>query len=151
MANTTHTPGKAGQPGQPGQSVHDAGKGMMDKAKDMAGDVADKAKDIAGNVADKARDLASTAGDRAEHAVGRAGSGIESLGHAVRENLPRGGTMGAVADRAAGGLESAGRYLQEEGLSGMADDLTDMIRRNPVPSVLIGIGIGYLIARAVRS
>src|SRR5689334_14548376 len=46
MANTTHTPGKAGQPGQPGQSVHDAGKGMMDKAKDMAGDVADKAKDI---------------------------------------------------------------------------------------------------------
>ena len=42
----------------------------------------------------------------------------------------KGGTMGAVADRTAGGLESAGRYLQEEGLSGMADDITDMIREN---------------------
>src|SRR5262245_56302762 len=114
MANTTHTQGKAG-PGA--QHAQDAGKGMMDKARDMAG-----------NVADKAKDLASTAGDRAENLTHRAGSGMESLGHAVRENMPHGGTMGAVADRTARGLEDAGRYLQEEGLSGMADDFTDMIR-----------------------
>lgn len=144
MANTTQTTGKAAQ------GMQEAGKGMMDKAREMASDVADKAKDVAGNVADKARDLASTAGDRAEHLTHRAGSGIESLGHAVRENMPHGGTMGAVADRTAQGLESAGRYIQEEGLSGMADDITDVIRRNPIPAVLIGIGIGYLIARAVR-
>jgi hypothetical protein len=149
MANTTQPSGKSMQGGMP--STHDAGKGMMDKARDMASDVADKAKDVAGNIGDKARDLADKAGDRAENLTHRAGSGIESLGHAVRDNLPHGGTVGAVADRAAGGLESAGRYIQDEGLSGMADDFTDMIRRNPIPAVLIGVGLGYMIARACRS
>ena len=147
MANTTHTTGKGGQ----AAGAQDAAKGMMDKAKDMASGVAEKARDVASDVADKAREYATAAGDRAENATARVGSGMESLGHAVRENLPQGGTMGAVADRAASGLESAGRYLQEEGLSGMADDLTDLIRRNPIPAVLVGIGIGFLIARASRS
>jgi len=149
MANPTHTTGH--QAGKAAQGMHDASKGMMDKAKDAASDMADKARDMAGNIADKARDFASTAGDRAESMVGKAGSSVESLGHAVRENLPKGGTMGAVADRAAGGLESAGRYLQEEGLSGIGDDITDVIRRNPIPAVLIGIGLGFMIARACRS
>src|SRR6185369_15737813 len=69
MANPTHTTNKAGQ-GM--HNMQDAGKGMMDKAKDMASDVADKAKDIAGNIGDKARDLADKAGDRAEHLTHRA-------------------------------------------------------------------------------
>lgn len=145
MANTTPTTGKGPQ------AAHDAGKSMMDKAKDVASNVADKARDVASDVADRARDFASAAGDRAENVTSRIGSGVESLGHAVRDNLPHGGTMGAVADSTASGLESAGRYLQEEGLGGMADDVTDLIRRNPVPAVLVGIGIGYLIARACRS
>ena len=29
--------------------------------------------------------------------------------------------------------------------------MTNMIRRNPIPAVLIGIGIGFLLARATRS
>ena len=36
-------------------------------------------------------------------------------------------------------------------LSGIGEDLTGMIRRNPVPALLIGIGLGFLIARATRS
>jgi len=30
----------------------------------------------------------------------------------------------------------------------MAEDFTSMIRRNPVPSLLIGVAVGFLIARA---
>jgi hypothetical protein len=30
----------------------------------------------------------------------------------------------------------------------MGEDLTNLIRRNPLPAVLVGIGIGYLLARA---
>jgi F0F1-type ATP synthase assembly protein I len=35
-------------------------------------------------------------------------------------------------------------------LTGIADDLTGVIKRNPIPAVLVGIGIGYLIAHALR-
>ena len=50
-----------------------------------------------------------------------------------------------------GSLSSRFRYLREEGLSGLASDLTDMIRRNPIPALLIGLGVGFLLARALSS
>jgi uncharacterized protein YjbJ (UPF0337 family) len=49
----------------------------------------------------------------------------------------------AVADRVA----SAGTYLQEQGVANMAADLTALIRRYPLPSLLLGVGLGYLLAR----
>jgi uncharacterized membrane-anchored protein YhcB (DUF1043 family) len=30
----------------------------------------------------------------------------------------------------------------------MAEDFTGMIRRNPIPALLIGVAVGFLIARA---
>ena len=51
----------------------------------------------------------------------------------------------------ASGLESTGQYLEKEGLQGMAEDVQGLIRRNPLPAVLLGIGLGYIIARALGS
>ena len=47
--------------------------------------------------------------------------------------------------------EELDAHLEEQGLSGMAEDLTGLIRRNPIPAMLIGIGLGYLLARMTRS
>jgi hypothetical protein len=47
----------------------------------------------------------------------------------------------------AGTLESGGRYLEEQGLGGIAEDVTGLIRRNPIPAVLIGVGLGFMLAR----
>jgi uncharacterized membrane-anchored protein YhcB (DUF1043 family) len=33
----------------------------------------------------------------------------------------------------------------------MTDDLTNLIRRNPIPALFVGIGIGFLLARVTRS
>jgi hypothetical protein len=48
-------------------------------------------------------------------------------------------------------LESGGRYLQQEGLSGIMDDVTELVKRNPIPALLLGIGIGFILARATSS
>jgi ElaB/YqjD/DUF883 family membrane-anchored ribosome-binding protein len=29
----------------------------------------------------------------------------------------------------------------------MAEDLTDLIKKNPIPAVLVGIGVGFLLAQ----
>jgi hypothetical protein len=50
----------------------------------------------------------------------------------------------------ASALDSSGRYLEEQGLSGMAEDVTNLIRRNPIPAMLIGVGLGFLLARLTR-
>jgi hypothetical protein len=76
---------------------------------------------------------------------------MKSLASTIREKGPHEGMLGSASSAVANSLESGGRYLQEEGLGGIGDELTGLIKRNPLPSVLIGIGIGFLIARATSS
>jgi hypothetical protein len=59
--------------------------------------------------------------------------------------------LGTAASTVADTLEHTGRYIQDEGLAGMADDVTELIRRNPIPAMLIGVGIGFLLAKVMRS
>jgi hypothetical protein len=47
-------------------------------------------------------------------------------------------------------VDSARSYLQDKNYSDLAEDATDLVRKYPLPSLLIGIGIGYLLARSLR-
>jgi hypothetical protein len=58
--------------------------------------------------------------------------------------------MGTAATAVAEKLDVAGTYLQEKDLNHVLDDLSGMIRRHPVPALLIGLGVGYLLARGTR-
>jgi len=74
-----------------------------------------------------------------------------NLGHTIREKAGREGFMGQAGAAVADTLESGGRYLEEHDLGDMGQEITSMIRRNPIPALLVGIGIGFLLARATRS
>jgi hypothetical protein len=76
---------------------------------------------------------------------------MKSLAGTIREKAPHGGFVGQASSTVAETLERGGRYLEEQGLSGIGDDLTNLIRRNPIPALLVGIGVGFLLARATRS
>jgi len=133
------------------QSAKDLASAGAEKAKDIASAGYEKAKDFASAGYDKARDLAGSAGRMAENATSSVGGGIESLGHSIRENAPHEGMLGSAASTVANTLEQGGKYIREEGLSGMADDLTNTVRRNPIQSVLVAVAVGFLLARATRS
>lgn len=105
----------------------------------------------AGQLMDKARETAATVGRKAEGAAGTVGSGMKSLAGTVRERGPHEGMLGSASTSVAGALETGGRYLQEEGFSGLMSDVTGVIRRNPLPAVLIGFGLGFLLARTTTS
>jgi len=127
-----------------------AASSAVDKAKDMASGVVDQAKDVASGIADKAKDTASGIGKKAEDATHAVGSGMQSLAGTVRDNLPKQGVLGTASSTIAKGLESGGKYLEKEGLAGIAEDVTNLIRRNPIPALFIGIGLGFLISRATH-
>jgi uncharacterized membrane-anchored protein YhcB (DUF1043 family) len=57
------------------------------------------------------------------------------------------GAIATAATAVADGVESTSAYLQERKVEEMATDLTALIRRYPVSSLLIGVGLGYLLAR----
>jgi len=137
------------------KDLHNQASNMADHAKDMAkdvaSDVANKAKDIGSTVAQKASDTASYMGKKAEDATSSVGAGMKNLAGTIREHVPEKGMLGSAGSAVADTLESGGRYLQQQGLSGIGDDLTNMIRRNPIPSVLLCLGVGYLLARATTN
>jgi ElaB/YqjD/DUF883 family membrane-anchored ribosome-binding protein len=125
--------------------------GTMDKIKEVGGQVADKAKEAIGSVGGMASQAATTLGKKADELAATAGSGIESFAEKMEQQGPHGGVLGQASHTVADALRSSGQYIEEARLSGMAEDVTSMIRRNPVPAVLIGIGIGFLLGRALRS
>ena len=57
------------------------------------------------------------------------------------------GAISTAATAVAGGVESASAYLQEKKFEEMATDLTALIRTYPVSSLLVGVGLGYILAR----
>ncbi len=119
--------------------------------KGFASSVGDAAKSAAATVAEKASDAAGYVGKQVEGATSAVGGGMKSLAGTIREKLPHEGMLGSASGAIASTLESSGEYLQEHGLSGIGDDMTNVIRRNPIPAMLVCIGIGFLLARATRS
>jgi len=103
------------------------------------------------DVSERIKDAASSIGEKAEDAASAVGSGLKSLGNTIRDHTPQDGMVGKASSAVADTLESTGRYLQEEGLKGIADDVTNLIRRNPIPAMLVGVGVGFLIARATTA
>jgi len=124
---------------------------VKDKAKETASNLAGQAGEAASSVARTAGNVASSIGQGMESAASTVGSGMQSLGGTIRESAPHSGMMGTAASGVADALDTSGRYLRTHDLSDMGQDLFGRIRRNPIPAMLVGIGIGYLFARATRS
>jgi ElaB/YqjD/DUF883 family membrane-anchored ribosome-binding protein len=98
----------------------------------------------------KAQELAGTASKKVDEATAALGERVKSAGSTIRERGPREGMLGSATGAVADSLEHTGRYIQEEGILGMAEDITELIRRNPIPAMLVGVGIGFLLAKLTR-
>jgi uncharacterized protein YjbJ (UPF0337 family) len=92
----------------------------------------DKSAGVAATVTSAAHDVAS----RVTETVGTAATKAQEMA---------GSAATAVTDTVAG----VGTYVQEKGLQGLSGDLTDLIRRHPVPALLVGLGIGFVLGRSV--
>lgn len=105
---------------------------------------------LASKAGEKTKGTASFLEEKAEQATEAVGAGMESLGETIREHMPEGGVLSNAGEAVASKLEAGGHYLEEKGLKGIGEDITKMIRRNPVPALLLGMGVGFLVARMMR-
>jgi len=145
-----------------GEKARETASNVTDKARETASNVTDKARDLASNVGEKARDaacavaskaseMASNIGHKAGDATAAVGGGIKSLAESIRENAPESGMLKTASTSVADSLESGVRYLEQEGFSGIGEDLVGFVRRNPIPAMCVGVAFGFLLAKATSS
>jgi len=131
------------------EKAKEAASGISEKVSDAASFISEKAQAATSSVMHSAEDAASYVGKKADDGIHAVGSSLKSFGDTVRHTAPSRDMlkdgMCAVADT----LESTGKYLEEGGIANMAEDLTGLIKRNPIPALFIGIGVGFLLARAL--
>jgi len=143
--NTTLFPTKQNEDSQ--RKLPEPAGTLGDKAKNLTDATIEKVEDAAGVVAKTARDAVSSVGYQADRATHAVGSSMESVGHTLREKMPHSGVLGAATSSVADRLETGGKYLENEGIKDIATDVTNLIRRNPFPALLIGVALGYALGR----
>jgi uncharacterized protein YjbJ (UPF0337 family) len=95
-----------------------------------------------------AQDAVSTAASAVAGGLETAQDAVSTAASAVAGGLETAqGVVSTAATAVADGLGSASSYLQEKEFAEMATDLTALIRRYPVQSLLVGVGLGYVLAR----
>src|SRR5262245_45677324 len=98
------------------------------------------------NVSARAQEFGATAAKKANEAAPLIGEKMESLATSIRERAPRDGTLGTASTSVAEGLESAGYYLKEKKFEYLGEDLRGLVRRYPLQCLLVGFGLGLLLA-----
>jgi hypothetical protein len=126
-------------------------KEPLDKAKEAGAQAADKAKEAAACVGEMATQAACAVGKKADDLTSDAGSSVRHWGEAMSDKGPQQGVLGHASHAVAETLKEGGRYIEEAKLSGMFEDLGQLIRRNPIPALFVGFGCGFLLGRAMRS
>jgi hypothetical protein len=151
-------------------TVQDVASTAADTAQDAASTVADTAQSVASTAVDTAQSAASTVADTAQQAVSAVGDTVQGATQAVTSRVDRvadaaadkvedladtvsRGAMRAdapqvqrqIAETTVNVLDTTAEYLREGDLSMILEDLRSVVRRHPLRSLAVGLGLGYLV------
>jgi hypothetical protein len=118
----------------------------------MVDQIKAKAADTVEQVKDQSQQVAGTMEDKANQSIHGAADAAQGLADTLRQQAPNlpGDRTSELAYQAAGGLERGAQYLRQADVAGLQSDLEDVIRRHPTQSLMIGLAVGFLLARAFR-
>jgi hypothetical protein len=152
---TTHNPkikedDKRKDEGRSQEFSQNENKEPFDKVKEAGAQAVDKAKEAAVSVGEMASQAANAVGIKMDEFASTAGADIKKFGDKLRDKAPHDGVIGHASQAVADTIKGGGGYLEEAKLSGMADDVTHLIVKHPVPAILICLGVGFMLGRVLK-
>jgi ElaB/YqjD/DUF883 family membrane-anchored ribosome-binding protein len=123
---------------------------LANVAADAGHAAVQKVGEVASNVGQKVQDVASKTVDKADKAIAGVGDRMTATADSLRNVAPHEGVLGSAAGSVADNLKASGQYLQEHGVEDMMKDVSGVISRNPLPSIFIALGAGFLLGAALR-
>jgi ElaB/YqjD/DUF883 family membrane-anchored ribosome-binding protein len=99
-------------------------------------------------MARKGEELVNKASDKARETVETVGERIAGASEVIQGQLRKTGKeVGEVVNAVSDKVRSSAQYLEESSVQEVVEDVTVLIKRYPIHAVLIGAGIGFLLAR----
>jgi ElaB/YqjD/DUF883 family membrane-anchored ribosome-binding protein len=112
---------------------------------DAAKNTLDRASDAANQAASRASDLGREAFDKIDSSRGTVADGFQKTADAVKSYAPA-----SMAQPTADAITKTADYIRSRDLRSMTSDLTAVVRRNPGPSLIAGIAVGFLLGAMMR-
>ena len=108
----------------------------------------ESAANAASDTAAKLSSTAQSAIDKLDASRGAVAAGIEKTAGVVRSLAPESAVR--QARNTADAMENAAGYLRSRDVRTIGADLTETVRRNPTPSLIAAVAIGFLLGRTLR-
>ena len=126
---------------------------------------AHSAQDTASSLSDKAQDALATVKEMASYLPGMLADRLESGAEKLRSSPTPSGAMaggGSAAlandtpvsqakDTLAKGMQSSADWLRDANFDKIRDGIEQEVKERPTRSLLIALGVGYLLGKAIRS
>lgn len=137
--------GGASQAAEKAKGAATKAQQTAETAKAKAGAVTETAKAKAGQVTEQAA-------EKADVGIDKAAGGLDKLADTIRDKTADGqaaavqGQASMVAEK----LDATANYLRDKDTDQLVSDLEALVRRKPVQSVGVAVGIGFLLSKALR-
>ena len=130
--------------------------GFTDRAREIAGTAKEKAAEVgssvrqrAGTLKDSLADVLDSGADRLRQRGGQGGelAVATDIGSTPAQTDAR---VTQVTTRVAGGMEATADWLRETDLEGMKVGIERQVKEHPGRTLLVAVGLGYLLGKAFR-
>lgn len=134
-------------------------QGLKDRARNAIGNAGGRLADVGSSVRERAGSakdkLAGALEAGAERLRERANtSGGAALAGATADgstSLQSDGRVVQVSDKLAGGMERSAAWLRDADIDGLKSGIETQVKEHPGRTLVIAVGLGYLLGRAFRS
>jgi hypothetical protein len=147
-------------------STSNTSTGMGDGSTEQSGGLADRARGAIGSAGEKLSGAGSTVREKVGGAKDSLANALESGAEKLRARSggdgmsAAGATGGSVAvtddrmtqvtSRVAGGMEGAADWLRDADIDGLKTSIEQQVKEHPGRTLLIAVGLGYLLGKALR-
>jgi hypothetical protein len=134
----------------------DSNAGFADRARDIAGSAREKLADVGSTARERAGTLKDSLADALESSADklrqRAGQGGQLAGTTGSSSvaLENDGRMTDVTNRVAGGMQASADWLRDADIDGLKMGIEKQVKEHPGRTLLIAVGLGYLLGKALR-
>ena len=128
--------------------------GLADRARGALGSAGEKLSGVGSTLRERAggakESLANALESGAERLRARGGDGMTAAGASGGSVAVSDDRMTQVTSKVAGGMEGAADWLRDADLDGLKTSIEQQVKEHPGRTLLIAVGLGYLLGKALR-